>query len=733
MNNEDLVISQFDEVKTKKKRTPLEIIFNIILPILLMVIFLVRLHLHNLDGIDIKDYSIVKTSLTTLVPISKFRAVMSSVAVWFEYIAVLTILVNALYQIKTINHIISFFNVPILILNGIFLKSITELFMNGNPGTLFTIFYILEMALCLILSIKQLVLFIKNKEKLNIKQILMMFGIFFLLMIPTLPTFFLQMIFGTIKMTIVVKKLTFSHRLFIYMAFIIPAILYFSLRNKKKEVIDFSILFISVGVLVGFMINYNYKSFAEPWGLPLHLCNTALYIIPFCLIFKAKRVFYFTYFINVIGALFAMLMPNYSDVSPIATEMIRFWYNHWVAFFMPILIVGLRIFERPKLKQFSFSMIAFFVYFIVVLILNVVNSSFGHETDYFFINSNFITDKFGTFGDKIFAVKVSFNIGSHELVFRPLYQVIFYFVYVALGFAELFLYYEMYRIADSHDALHKKLMLIKNNQIHFESMLTDEDRRHIKEDNMETKLELEHVFKKYGTNKDYSVKDVSLTVEGGEIFGFLGPNGAGKSTIIKSIVGIHPVTSGEIKVCGYSVKNQPVLAKYHIGYVPDHYALYEKLTGREYINYIADIFEVTKEERDERLNKYIHLFELEHAIDNKIATYSHGMKQKITIMAALVHNPKVWILDEPLTGLDPNSIYQVKQCMKIHASEGNIVFFSSHLIDIVEKLCDRVAIIKKGEIQCVKTVEEVENEMSLEEFYMSIINSDNDAKESEHE
>ena len=136
----------------------------------------------------------------------------------------------------------------------------------------------------------------------------------------------------------------------------------------------------------------------------------------------------------------------------------------------------------------------------------------------------------------------------------------------------------------------------------------------------------------------------------------------------------------------------------------------------------ADIYEVSQEDRDARLEKYIKLFQLESSIDNKIKTYSHGMKQKITIMAALVHNPKVWILDEPLTGLDPTSIFQVKECMKQHAAEGNIVFFSSHIIDIVEKLCQRVAIIKKGKILCVKTVEEIEQSgLSLEEFYLQTI------------
>ena len=167
------------------------------------------------------------------------------------------------------------------------------------------------------------------------------------------------------------------------------------------------------------------------------------------------------------------------------------------------------------------------------------------------------------------------------------------------------------------------------------------------------------------------------------------------------------------------------MAKREIGFVPDHYALYEKLTGREYINYIADLYEVSKEERDKRINNYVEIFELQTAFDNQMKTYSHGMKQKIAIMAALVHNPKVWILDEPLTGLDPNSIFQVKECMKQHAKEGNIVFFSSHIIDVVEKICDRIGIIKKGQIQCVKTIKEIEESgTTLENFYMKIINDE---------
>ena len=237
--------------------------------------------------------------------------------------------------------------------------------------------------------------------------------------------------------------------------------------------------------------------------------------------------------------------------------------------------------------------------------------------------------------------------------------------------------------------------------------------------------------KRYGTSKRLSADHVNLEVKAGEIFGFLGPNGAGKSTCIKTTIGIQPVTEGTIEVCGYNVSTQSVESKKLIGYVPDHYALYEKLTGREYINYIADLYGVSKEDRDARISKYVDLFELTQAFDNRMQTYSHGMKQKMTIMAALVHNPKVWILDEPLTGLDPQSIYQVKECMKNHAAEGNIVFFSSHIIDVVEKLCTDIAIIKKGQIVYQNTMTNVlkEHPEGLEEFYMNTIRDNGDLDE----
>ena len=190
-------------------------------------------------------------------------------------------------------------------------------------------------------------------------------------------------------------------------------------------------------------------------------------------------------------------------------------------------------------------------------------------------------------------------------------------------------------------------------------------------------ISIKHFSKIYSGSSVKSVDDLSLEIRGGEVYGFLGHNGAGKSTTIKSLVGIQTITSGTIEVCGYDISKQPLKAKLNIGYVSDNHAVYEQLTGREYINYVADLYLVSKEDREKRIDKYVRMFNLVDAIDKEIKGYSHGMKQKIVVIASLIHNPKVWVLDEPLTGLDPASSYQIKECMREHADNGNIVSFQA--------------------------------------------------------
>ena len=697
-------------MKVDKKK----FIFEKIIPIVLIIALVVRL---LIPQVDFDDFITLESS-----PIdSKFVTFMTLLSIWFKTTAILIVLLRPFFGFKLVRNLNRYVVGFILVLNIFTLMPTMTLLQCSTEFSLLFFVWILEIVLSFILFVYYS---LKDKDDKNdVKSILIMLAILVGLLVASMPAYFFQFVFGYGNAVLVVKDITFEHRTFLYIGIIIPVFLYFLLRNKSEEVIRFTLIYISLATLIVFVVNYDYTNIIEPWRLPFHLCNTAMFIIPLCLIFKMKRLFYFTYFINVLGAVFAMLMPNYDTLTNIfSMRVFNFWYNHWIASFMPLLIVALKQFKRPTIKQFVWSMIGFLGYFVLVLVLNVVFTAMGKDVDYFFINSDFIADKLGTWAEQLFNMKVAFDVGGLTLEFHPIYQIIFFFVYVILGLGVWFVYNEFFIIADKHFELNQKVKKMRLDKIARRNAISKERREEIMNTTSEIKLELKHFSKKYATSKVYAVKDANFEVHGGEIFGFLGPNGAGKSTIIKSIVGIQPISEGHINICGYDVQTESTNSKANIGYVPDHYALYEKLTGREYINYIADIFDVPQEERDARINKYIKIFELEHSIDSKIRTYSHGMKQKITIMSALVHNPKVWILDEPLTGLDPNSIYQVKECMKQHAAEGNIVFFSSHLIDIVEKLCDKIAIIKKGQIQCVKTLEQIESSgVTLEQFYLNTI------------
>lgn len=236
-------------------------------------------------------------------------------------------------------------------------------------------------------------------------------------------------------------------------------------------------------------------------------------------------------------------------------------------------------------------------------------------------------------------------------------------------------------------------------------------------------LNIEHLSKKYRKNKKNSVDDLSLFVKSGEIFGFLGRNGAGKSTTIKCVMGIVPFERGTITVCGYDLLKSPKMAKQQIGYVSDERTAYENLTGREYVNFMGNVYSVPALYITSRLNEYAERFRITDMLDLPIATYSFGLKQKISIIAALVHEPKLWILDEPIIGLDPESANEIKQCMLEHKNKGNTVFFSSHYVEMVEKLCDRVAVIKEGRLLEIIDMAKFRNKhQSLEEYYLRLIN-----------
>ena len=219
-----------------------------------------------------------------------------------------------------------------------------------------------------------------------------------------------------------------------------------------------------------------------------------------------------------------------------------------------------------------------------------------------------------------------------------------------------------------------------------------------------------------------AVDNLSIDIKPGEIYGFIGPNGAGKSTTIKMITGITDYTEGEIIINGVSSQDDKKM-KLQFGYVSDTPDMFLKLKGIEYLNFLGTIYNVPKEERKNRIVELADKFELTSALGDKIQTYSHGMRQKIMVMGALLHNPKVWILDEPLTGLDPKSSFTLKEMMKEHANKGNSVFFSTHVLEVAEKLCDRIGIINKGKLVYEGTMEQIKEtypNLTLEEIFLEI-------------
>jgi len=231
-------------------------------------------------------------------------------------------------------------------------------------------------------------------------------------------------------------------------------------------------------------------------------------------------------------------------------------------------------------------------------------------------------------------------------------------------------------------------------------------------------LEIKDLNHTYQDGK-VAIKNINLTVENGDIFGFVGPNGAGKSTTIKAIVGILPYTSGSILVNGKDVLRDSLEVKKEIAYIPDNPDLYEGLTGIQYLNFIADVYNVG-EVREELINKYASLFEIKDDLLKLIKSYSHGMRQKLAIISALIHKPKLIIMDEPFVGLDPKATFQIKELLKELSGEGCSIFFSSHVLEVVEKLCNKVAIISNGEIKVNGRVEDIIGNESLEDLFMEI-------------
>ena len=231
-------------------------------------------------------------------------------------------------------------------------------------------------------------------------------------------------------------------------------------------------------------------------------------------------------------------------------------------------------------------------------------------------------------------------------------------------------------------------------------------------------LKINNLTKKYGDK--VAVNNLSLHIAPGEIYGFIGHNGAGKTTTLKSIAGILDYDSGEILIDGKSAKSEPLACKAVTAYIPDNPDIYDFMTGIQYLNFIADVFKVSESERASRINEYAKMFEIEDSLNDLIGTYSHGMKQKLVIISALIHSPKLIMMDEPFVGLDPKATHQLKQIMRNICDNGGAIFFSTHVLEVAEKLCDKVAVIKGGNLVASGTVDEVKGNSSLEDAFLEM-------------
>ena len=235
-------------------------------------------------------------------------------------------------------------------------------------------------------------------------------------------------------------------------------------------------------------------------------------------------------------------------------------------------------------------------------------------------------------------------------------------------------------------------------------------------------IEISNFFKSYD-GKTNACEDISLTIEKGDIYGFVGHNGAGKTTLLRSIAGILDFEKGKIMVNGHNIKTDAIEAKKDMAYIPDNPDVYESLKGIQYLDFLADVFEISAEDRKKAIEKYAKMFEMEAVLNNPIGSYSHGMKQKIVLIGALIHRPKVLLLDEPFVGLDPKASYLLKEVFKELCNEGSAIFFSTHVLEVVEKLCNKVAIIRNGKIVAEGETSKITKDQSLESLFLELIES----------
>lgn len=664
------------------------------------------LYIHNaIDStVKLEDGPFGPFMTIFMVALRTFTTIVLACSIFYPY-----------YKAPSFKRILTYIMPIITILNLVFLNEnlIAIYGYNYDPFLNYrTYAFLVQMMITLSLSVIMIFEKIKAKDfNDTAKDIGKMFLVFFLLV----PAFFqqgaLMIFFGEYGDT--PEGFNGIHRFTMYFTVAVMIIPYIVMRNKplQDKKLFYGILAFSA------LIQYFYEVRTGLSGLPLHLCNTAVILMFLAFVFKWDGVFYFSYFVNVLGAIFATVLPD-NGRDAFALAAVHYWYNHIYAIVLPILGVALKVYPRPNIKMMYKAIGFFTLYFVTVCFINAWFNNYG-TVDYFFVYGDFFIEKVSAVSPLKYNYILQIPVGGLVFKFFYVYQATIYVVFIALMFVIWMIYDALYKVSDRHYELLMIKKQKKMDMLHIKELYKGQSLSEPLNKEATKMIKIEHFTKKYAGSKKPSVDDFSLEIHDGEVFGFLGHNGAGKSTTIKSMVGIQSITSGNIIIDGYDVKKQPLEAKLRVGYVSDNHAVYEKLTGREYINYVADLYLVPQEERDVRIKKYVEMFNLTDAIDREIKGYSHGMKQKIVVIASLIHNPKVWILDEPLTGLDPTSSFQIKECMREHANNGNIVFFSSHVIEVVEKICDKICIIQRGKLVGVYAIKDLAAQgLTLEQLYM---------------
>ncbi len=661
-------------------------------------------------------------AITNEAVLTSTDALAATLVRWLGLFAVSMAILAPFFRKRALHDFVAFFGTLSYILSAIFLEQcLTSISGVGDPfGNWRNIVFMVEILLLGTVSLSELAILLHRRSFGGGWRRVGSLGFFFITyLVPFMPAWAPGVLLGMWGDE--PEGFSLEHRLLLYLCVFILFYFYIALRDKSFDERHFAVIALSASAF------FNYFSVDRTGlsGLPLHLCNTAIMMMLITYVFRLKGLFYFTYLVNVLGALFAILMPNTDSILTEPSTVI-FWYNHIYAFVLPILGVALRIFPKPNFKMVLKAIGVFTIYFVTIAFIDgwFNNASFNPEgklIDYFFLYSAFYVNKFA-FAKPIYDIELVIRIGSETILLKPVYQLTIYVIFIASMFLLWGIYAALFRVADDHKELTRKRRILRDDHLRLLAELGERPLSAPLNPEGENMIKIEHFSKIYNGSTRKSADDINIEIHAGEVFGFIGHNGAGKSTTIKSLVGIQSITEGRIEIEGYDIARQPMEAKMHIGYVSDNHAVYEKLTGREYVNYVADLYRVSPEDREERLKRYTRMFHLEDAIDREIKGYSHGMKQKIMVISALIHNPKVWVLDEPLTGLDPTSSYQIKQCMREHADAGNIVFFSSHIIEVVERICDRIAIISGGKIRQCSTMDEIRaSGKTLEEIYLQYI------------